>query len=131
MHISVNNLLLSVKEKNLISLTENEIRNNLIPIRILADGNRFNQYICHDYGFIPHTCILKGDSKYLSIAAASIIAKEYHDEYIIDLCKTDSDLEKYGLLTSMGYGTKKHYEALQKYGATKYHRLSFNLHLGD
>ncbi len=131
MHIAINNLLIKVKGKNLINLTEDQIKNNDIPIRILADGNRFNQYICRDYGFIPHTCVIKGDNKYISIAAASILAKEYHDEYIIDLCKNEPDLEKYGLLSHYGYGTKKHYEALQKYGATRHHRLSFNLHLGD
>ena len=70
--------------------------------------------------------IVKGDSKYLSIAAASIIAKEYHDEYIKNLCLSNLDLdEKYNLLSNMGYGTKKHLLGLEKYGNSDFHRKSF------
>lgn len=70
--------------------------------------------------------IVKGDATYLSIAAASIIAKEYHDEYIINLCKEQPELnEKYNLEKNMGYGTKKHLEGLQKYGNSEFHRKSF------
>lgn len=70
--------------------------------------------------------IIKGDAKYLSIAAASIIAKEYHDDYIKNLCLSNSDLnEKYDLLNNMGYGTKKHLSGLEKHGNSEYHRKSF------
>lgn len=70
--------------------------------------------------------IIKGDCKYLSIAAASIIAKEYHDDYIKNLCILNSDLdEKYNLLSNMGYGTKKHLLGLEKYGNSEFHRKSF------
>ena len=72
--------------------------------------------------------VVKGDSLYYSIAAASIIAKEYHDEYIKKICLENPDLdEKYGLLSNMGYGTKKHIEGIQKYGLSKFHRKSFKL----
>ena len=74
------------------------------------------------------TSIVKGDSKFYSIAAASILAKEYHDDYIKSICLENPDLdEKYGLLSNMGYGTKKHIEGIHKYGLSKYHRKSFKL----
>jgi ribonuclease HII len=74
------------------------------------------------------TSIVKGDSKYYSIAAASIIAKEYHDQHIKDLCSDDIELDnKYDLLKNMGYPTKKHIEGIKKYGYSKYHRLTFKI----
>ena len=70
--------------------------------------------------------VVKGDSKYYSIAAASIIAKEYHDDYIRNLCQQDSTLDqKYDLLKNKGYGTKKHIEGIQKHGISDYHRKTF------
>jgi len=70
--------------------------------------------------------VVKGDSKYLSIAAASIIAKEYHDEHIKQLCSENQDLHiKYDLENNMGYGTKKHLDGLNIYGNSKFHRKSF------
>jgi ribonuclease HII len=70
--------------------------------------------------------IVKGDAIYLPIAAASIIAKEYHDEYIKQLCEDNPDLnEKYNLESNMGYGTKKHLEGLETYGNSQFHRISF------
>ena len=74
------------------------------------------------------TSIVKGDSKFYSIAAASILAKEYHDDYIKKICFENKELnEKYDLLNNMGYGTKKHIEGIQKYGLSKFHRKSFKL----
>lgn len=70
--------------------------------------------------------IIKGDDTYLSIAAASIIAKEHHDKYIFDLCQEFPDLEiKYGLLSNMGYGTKKHIDGLEANGNSEFHRKTF------
>jgi ribonuclease HII len=70
--------------------------------------------------------VVKGDAKYLSIAAASIIAKEYHDEYIKQLCINNPELdEKYSLTSNMGYGTKKHIDGLNKYGNSQFHRKTF------
>ena len=79
------------------------------------------------YELIDHECIIKGDGKFLSIAAASIIAKVEHDKYIKDLVNENPELEKYDLLNNMGYGTKNHINAIQKYGYTKYHRLSYKI----
>ncbi|MGB4446656.1 MAG: ribonuclease HII [Cloacibacterium sp.] len=89
------------------------------PELILVDGNKF-----HPYNFIPHQCIIKGDSKILSIAAASIIAKNYRDQLMIRL---HEEFPEYGWNKNMGYATKVHIEALKKYGPTKYHRQSFRL----
>ena len=72
--------------------------------------------------------IIKGDRIYYSIAAASIIAKEYHDEYIKNLCNENQDLnEKYDLLNNMGYGTKKHINGIKIHGYTDFHRKSYKL----
>jgi ribonuclease HII len=72
--------------------------------------------------------IVKGDNKYYSIAAASILAKESHDEHILELCKNDVSLiNNYSLNTNMGYGTKNHIDGIKKYGYTIYHRKSFNI----
>ena len=72
--------------------------------------------------------IIKGDSKYDSIAAASILAKEYHDEHILELCLKDPSLnEKYNLESNMGYGTAKHIQGIKENGYTNFHRKSFKL----
>lgn len=89
------------------------------PELILVDGNKF-----HPYNYIPHQCIVKGDSKVLSIAAASILAKNYRDQLIIRL---HEEFPEYGWNKNMGYATKVHIEALKKFGPTKYHRQSFRL----
>ena len=89
------------------------------PELILVDGNKF-----HPYNYIPHQCIIKGDSKILSIAAASILAKNYRDHLMIQL---HDEFPEYGWNKNMGYATKVHIEALKKFGPTKYHRQSFRL----
>ncbi len=89
------------------------------PELILVDGNKF-----HPYNYIPHQCIIKGDSKVLSIAAASILAKNYRDQLMIQL---HEEFPEYGWNKNMGYATKIHIEALKKFGPTKYHRQSFRL----
>ena len=89
------------------------------PELILVDGNKF-----HPYNFIPHQCIVKGDSKILSIATASILAKNYRDKLMIEL---HEEFPEYGWNKNMGYATKNHREALKKFGPTKYHRKSFRL----
>ena len=74
------------------------------------------------------TSIVKGDSKIYSIAAASIIAKEYHDDYIKTICVENPELnERYDLLSNMGYGTRNHVDGIRKYGLSNYHRKSFKL----
>ena len=99
---------------------------NVIPDKILVDGKYFKNYY-HNDKLINHECIIKGDCKFLSIASASIIAKVEHDKYIRNLVIQNPYLEKYDLLKNMGYGTKKHIIAIQKYGYTKYHRLSYKI----
>ena len=89
------------------------------PELILVDGNKF-----HPYNYIPHQCIAKGDSKVLSIAAASILAKNYRDRLMIEL---HEEFPQYGWNTNFGYATKLHQQALSKHGPTKYHRKSFRL----
>ena len=79
---------------------------------IYVDGSYFQAYLGKD-DFIPHTCVIKGDSIHDEIGMASIIAKVSHDKYIKDLCQNNPDLdEKYNLLNNMGYGTKKHIEGI-------------------
>lgn len=95
------------------------------PEHILVDGNRFNVYMDSNDEVIQHTLITAGDNKYRNIAAASILAKTYHDDYVEDLIAQDKSLKKYGWETNMCYGTKKHMDAIKKYGITKHHRLSF------
>ena len=89
------------------------------PEFIIVDGNRFKPY-----KQIPYETIVKGDAKYLSIAAASILAKTYRDEYML---KLHEEFPMYGWDTNMGYPTKKHREAILEYGPCKYHRKSFRL----
>ncbi len=104
-----------------------EIRENMEVDSLLIDGNQFDIYMDNNFEYIQHHCIVGGDDKYKCIAAASILAKTYHDEYIRDLVLKDPPLEKYGLLKNKGYGTKIHREAIRDYGLTKYHRKSFNI----
>lgn len=89
------------------------------PELILVDGNRFKPY-----PFIPHQCIIKGDSKVLSIAAASILAKNYRDRLMINL---HEEFPEYGWNKNFGYATRQHREALKRYGPTIHHRQSFRL----
>lgn len=94
----------------------------LRPQHLLIDGNRFNPY-----PDIPHTTVVKGDGKYLSIAAASVLAKTYRDDYMNRL---HEEYPMYDWKDNKGYPTKKHRDAIHRYGVTPYHRMSFNL-LGD
>ena len=89
------------------------------PELLLIDGNRFTPYLG-----IPHQCIVGGDGKYLSIAAASVLAKTYRDDYMM---RMDQQYPQYGWTKNKGYPTKSHREAIQKYGTTPLHRLTFKL----
>ena len=86
---------------------------------LLIDGNRFNTY-----NNIKHKCIVRGDSKYMSIAAASILAKTYRDNIMKDI---DAEFPKYKWIKNKGYPTKEHRQAIKKEGISKYHRKSFQL----
>lgn len=89
------------------------------PEHLLIDGNRFKQY-----KDIPHTCIVKGDAKYMSIAAASILAKTFRDDYMIELHKK---FPHYDWINNKAYPTKKHRQGIIEHGITKYHRKTFKL----
>jgi len=93
---------------------------NMIPEHILVDGNRFKPY-----KNIPHLCVIKGDGKYMNIAAASILAKTYRDAYMELI---HEEFPMYNWKQNKGYGTAEHRAAIIKYGITKYHRLSFRLY---
>jgi ribonuclease HII len=85
--------------------------------RLLVDGDRFKPYKCQ-----VHTCVVGGDNKYVNIAAASILAKEYHDDWIKEHFGDDT---RYNLMNNKGYGTKAHLEAIREFGVTDFHRMTF------
>lgn len=91
----------------------------LRPELLLIDGNRFNSY-----KEIDHRCIIKGDSKYLSIAAASVLAKTYRDDIMMDL---NEEYPNYQWNKNKGYPTKKHRSAIKMFGTTPFHRMTFKL----
>jgi ribonuclease HII len=108
------------------------------PEAIIVDGNRFKPYyeftvdsilstVNCQHKPLPHTTIVKGDGKYLSIAAASILAKTYRDDYMNRLAE---EYPQYDWRSNKGYPTKKHRDAIRQFGITPYHRKSYNL-LGD
>ena len=105
MHLAITNLIKSIP--------------HLQPDILLIDGNKFKQY-----KKIPHKCIIKGDSKYISIAAASILAKTYRDKLMVNLHKTTPE---YNWKKNKGYPTKEHKMAIMQFGVTKNHRKSFKL----
>jgi ribonuclease HII len=91
----------------------------MTPEHIIVDGNKFKPY-----QNIPHTTIIKGDAKFMSIAAASVLAKTYRDEF---MQKIDKEFPNYFWKQNKGYPTKQHRNSIREFGATKYHRKSFKL----
>ncbi|HWB92650.1 MAG TPA: ribonuclease HII [Puia sp.] len=91
----------------------------LRPKLLLIDGNRFTKY-----KRVPHRCIIKGDATFASIAAASILAKTWRDEYMQQL---HAEFPHYGWDSNKGYGTREHRDAIERFGLCKYHRKSFNI----
>ncbi len=110
---------INILNASIKAMQECIIRLNPNPEYIIVDGNRFKPV-----GNIPHSCIVKGDSKYLSIAAASVLAKTYRDAY---MDKIHEEYPMYNWKKNKGYPTEEHREAIKKYGITKYHRMSFRL----
>lgn len=94
----------------------------ITPQHLLIDGNKFNPY-----PGIPHTTVVKGDATFMNIAAASILAKTYRDDYMLALSK---EYPMYDWQSNKGYPTAKHRAAIREFGVTPYHRLSYNL-LGE
>jgi len=110
---------INILNASIKAMQESILKLNPTPIYIIVDGNRFKP--TND---IPFSTIIKGDSKYLSIAAASVLAKTCRDEY---MNKIHEEFPMYNWKKNKGYPTKEHREAIAKYGTTKYHRMSFRL----
>ena len=123
-HINILNASILAMHRALDQLT-------VRPEAIIVDGNRFKPYYepstLHAQPSTLHACIVKGDAKYLSIAAASVLAKTYRDDYMNHLAE---EYPQYDWQSNKGYPTKKHRDAIRQYGITPYHRRSYNL-LGD
>ena len=110
--INILNASIKAMQKSILKLDP-------LPNYIIVDGNRFKPI-----NNIPFSTIIKGDSKYMSIAAASVLAKTYRDEY---MNRIHEEFPMYNWKQNKGYPTIEHREAIRKYGVTKYHRLSFRL----
>lgn len=96
--------------------------------QIVVDGNNFKPYINRHGDYVPHKCFPQGDTKYYSIASASILAKVEHDKYIRDLCEQYPELDdKYGLTSNMGYGTQLHMDGIIENSITQWHRKEFGI----
>ena len=99
---------------------------SIVPEHIIVDGNKWKPYVPEDGLLeVPARTIVKGDATYMSIAAASVLAKTYRDDYMLRL---HEEFPMYHWDENKGYPTAAHYEAIQKYGVTPYHRKSFNLY---
>ena len=108
---------INILNASILAMHKSLAKLKTVPDLILVDGNRFKAYKT-----IPHKCIIKGDSKYMSIAAASVLAKTYRDAYML---KLHEEFPMYNWAKNKGYPTKEHRQAIRKYGLTKYHRKSF------
>ncbi len=103
-------------------------KSNIKPQKILIDGDKFKPYIDDESGEeIPHECVIEGDNTYLSIAAASILAKTAQMRHIEELVKENEDFKKYDIQNNHGYGTQRHLYGIEEFGVTPYHRLSFGI----
>jgi ribonuclease HII len=99
---------------------------------ILVDGNDFDSYKNKKNEPIEHKTVVRGDSRFLSIAAASILAKHAHDKYILNLVAEYSELDdRYGISNNMGYGTPQHLRGIKKHGISQFHRRSFKKCIGE
>ncbi|HHC78243.1 MAG TPA: ribonuclease HII [Flavobacteriia bacterium] len=110
---------INILQSSILAMHQSIAQLSVVPQFIIVDGNKF-----HNYKSIPHQTIVKGDGKYMSIAAASVLAKTYRDAYME---KIHSDFPEYNWKQNKGYPTKQHREMIQKIGITKYHRKSFKL----
>ncbi len=110
---------INILNASIQAMQESIIKLDPTPLYIIVDGNRFKPI-----NEIPYSTIIKGDSKYMSIAAASVLAKTYRDEY---MNKIHEEFPMYNWKQNKGYPTKEHREAIKKYGTTKYHRMTFRL----
>lgn len=110
---------INILNASIQAMRESILKLDPVPHYIIVDGNRFKPV-----ANIPHSCIIQGDAKYMSIAAASILAKTYRDAYMDTI---HEEFPMYNWKQNKGYPTPEHREAIRKYGTTKYHRMSFRL----
>jgi len=110
---------INILQASILGMHKSIEKLSITPEHIIVDGNKFNPY-----SSIPHTTIIKGDAKFMSIAAASILAKTYRDEFME---KIDKEYPNYYWRKNKGYPTKQHRDAIREFGATDYHRKSFKL----
>ncbi len=110
---------INILQASILAMHQSIEKLSVIPEHIIVDGNKFNKY-----QNIPYKTIVKGDSKYLSIAAASVLAKTYRDEFML---KIDTEYPHYFWKKNKGYPTKQHRNSIREFGITKYHRKSFRL----
>ncbi len=110
---------INILNASIKAMQESILKLNPKPEYIIVDGNRFKPVLD-----IPHSCIVKGDAKFMSVAAASVLAKTYRDEY---MNRIHEEFPMYNWKQNKGYPTLEHREAIRKYGVTKYHRMSFRL----
>ena len=117
-----------IDEYNILNATMMAMHRALDQIdkfdQIYVDGNRFKPYF-RDGKQIRHECVIEGDALFKCISAASILAKESRDRYVVSLCDQYPVLDKYGFRSNMGYGSKKHRDAIAEYGITPFHRKSY------
>jgi len=110
---------INILNASIKAMQESILKLNPKPEYIIVDGNRFKPVLD-----IPYSCIVKGDAKFMSIAAASVLAKTYRDDY---MNRIHEEYPMYNWKQNKGYPTQEHREAIRKYGVTKYHRMSFRL----
>ncbi|MCX6281759.1 MAG: ribonuclease HII [Bacteroidetes bacterium] len=111
---------INILNASILAMHHAILKLDLIPELLLVDGNRFKPI-----NNIRHQCIVKGDAKFMSIAAASILAKTYRDEY---MCRLGLEFPRYDWANNKGYPCPKHREAIYNNGPCKYHRMSFRLY---
>lgn len=110
---------INILKASILGMHESIEKLSVEPEHILVDGNKFVPF-----KEIPHTTVVKGDGKYLNIAAASVLAKTYRDDFMEQI---DKEFPQYQWARNMGYPTKNHRDAIREFGPTKYHRKSFKL----
>lgn len=110
---------INILNASIRAMQESVLKLSQTPSYLIVDGNRFKPM-----KDLPHSCIIQGDSKYMSIAAASVLAKTYRDEF---MNKLHDEFPMYNWKQNKGYPTPEHRDAIRKYGVTKYHRTTFRL----
>jgi len=122
-----------IDDKNILNATYIAMHNAIDGLNVdldflIIDGDKFQTYYDRYNEGVAHKCVINGDSKYVPIACASILAKVYHDKYIENLCDEIPELdERYGWRSNMCYGTAQHIEGIKQYGISQYHRKSFGI----